>query len=159
MAKETRNRNIDETLRPSGALLAVQTALSKAIERDAVDPSGYDATTLDLLVRLKLAPDNQLRAVELCQQLLLSPSHISRRIDRAQHAGLVARHLDPNDRRARLVALSAAGSQVIDRFMPQLESVLQQIIFDTLTEPEIETLVELLNRIELAARSTRGQTS
>ncbi|MEL7210142.1 MAG: hypothetical protein AAGK32_18255, partial [Actinomycetota bacterium] len=76
-------------LRPSGALLATQIALSEAIRAGAVEGTGHDATTLDLLVRLDLAPDQRLRAVDLCRQLRLSPSHISRMLDRAEDAELV----------------------------------------------------------------------
>ena len=44
-------------------------------------------------------------------------------------------------------------STVVAAFAPRLQSVLDHAIHDTLTEAEIETLVELLGRIERAARS------
>lgn len=142
-----------DLLRPSGALLAAQIALSTAIEDHAVAPIGHDPTTADLLVRLHLAPANSLRAVELCAQLLMSPSHISRRIDRAQEAGLVRREPDPDDRRARLVVLTDAGREVVARLAPLLTEVLERAMFRTLDEGEIETLIEFLERIETAART------
>jgi DNA-binding MarR family transcriptional regulator len=141
-----------ELLRPSGALLAAQIALSSAIDEYAVRPIGHDPTTSDLLVRLHLAPDNALRAVELCAQLLKSPSHISRRIDRAEAAGLVRRDPDPDDRRARLVVLTDAGRDVVARLAPRLVDVLDHAIFETLDASEIDTLVGLLARIEAGAR-------
>lgn len=140
-----------EMLRPSGALLAAQIALSTAIE-DGVVAAGTDPTTADLLVRLSLAPDDSLRAVELCRQLLKSPSHISRRIDRAEEAGLVRRDPDPDDRRARLVVLTDAGRDVVARLAPPLALVLRHAIFDRLDADEIETLVSLLERVEAGAR-------
>ncbi|MGI9604489.1 MAG: MarR family winged helix-turn-helix transcriptional regulator [Acidimicrobiales bacterium] len=146
-------RGIDPTmLGPSGALLAANIALSDALDRQVVDQVGYDSTTLDLLTRLALAPDGQLRAVELCRQLLLSPSHVSRMLDRAQDAGLVRREPDPTDRRAHQVVLTPAGQDVVDAVAPLLHGALQQIIFDRFEPDELESLVGLLERLEEGAR-------
>lgn len=142
-------------LRPSGSLLAAQIALGAAIERHALEGIGADATVTDLLVRLETAPNHELRAVEICQQLLLSPSHISRVIDRAERAGLVERRADPADRRASLVAPTKLGRDLAATFLPRLDAVLDRTIYTTLDPAEIETLVNLLNRIEVAARSHR----
>jgi DNA-binding MarR family transcriptional regulator len=142
-----------DLLRPSGALLAAQIALSTAIEAHAVAPIGHDPTTADLLVRLHLAPGHSLRAVELCAQLLKSPSHISRLIDRAEEGGLVRREPDPRDRRARLVVLTDSGRDVVARLAPLLTDVLDRAIFEVFDEGEIEILIEFLERIETAART------
>ena len=144
-----------DLLRPSGALLATQIALSNAIDCHAVSSTGHDATTVDLLVRLELAPDRQLRAVELCRQLQLSPSHISRMLDRAEAAGLVMRGPDPSDRRANLVTITDEGQSVVERFSPRLQELLRRVIFDALSSDEIDALVGLLGRIEAAARGYR----
>jgi DNA-binding MarR family transcriptional regulator len=147
-----RDRLDPATLRPSGALLGANIALGAAIERLAVAATGHDPTTLDLLVRLDLAPGRQLRAVELCRQLQLSPSHVSRMLDRAQAAGLVSRGPDPRDRRANLVSLTDGGRAVVATFAPRLHAVLDRVVFQTLDEEEIDRLVESLDRIEAAAR-------
>ena len=139
------------TLRASGALLSAQIALSRVIGCDAVDRTGQDPTIIDLLVRLDQAPNNRLRAVELSRQLLLSPSHISRMIDRAEHAGLIERNADPSDRRATQILLTSQGRDILTEFAPHLEAVIERVIDHTLTPPETETLVELLGRIEQAA--------
>ncbi len=143
-------------LRPSGALLATQIALGAAIERHAVVASEHDATTLDLLTRLGFAGGDGLRAAELCHQLKLSPSHVSRMIDRAEAAGLVERRPDPADRRAKVVVLTDDGCREVDRFAPRLHAVLDQTIHRVLTGEEIDRLVEYLERIEAAADTCAG---
>ncbi|MEM9563160.1 MAG: MarR family transcriptional regulator [Actinomycetota bacterium] len=143
-------------LRPSGALLATQIALGAAIERHAVAPSEHDATTLDLLVRLDIGPEDGLRAAELCRQLKLSPSHISRMVDRAEAAGLVERRPDPVDRRAKVVVLTAAGRREVGRFAPRLHAVLDRVIHRVLSTEEIDRLVGYLERIEAAADTFPG---
>jgi DNA-binding MarR family transcriptional regulator len=140
-----------DTLRASGALLAANIAVDAAIERDAVAAIERSATTLDLLTRLELAPGRRLRAVELCRQLQKSPSHISRLLDRAEEEGLVERRPDPADRRASQVVLTRAGRRVADDFAPRLEAVIDRVINTTLTPAEVDTLVELLGRVEAAA--------
>ena len=157
LERETRSANgahLDaELLRPSAAMLGAQIALGAAIERGAVDGSGQDSTTVDLLLRLHLAPGQELRGVDLCEQLLLSPSHISRRLDRAERDGLVQRRPDPDDRRASRVRMTATGEAVIARFVPRLVGVLEQTIYRELDSYEVATLVELLDRVETAART------
>ena len=107
---------------------------------------------VDLLVRLDLAPKRQLRAVDICQQLMLSPSHISRVIDKAEAAELVQRGPDPSDRRASLITLSTEGKKIVADFAPRLHAVLDMTIFDVLSAAEINTLIGLLERIETASR-------
>ena len=101
------------TLRASGALLSAQTALGRLIDVEAVEPTGQDPTIVDLLTRLDQAPENRLRAVELSLQLLMSPSHISRTLDKAEALGLVERGPDPDDRRAAQISVTNAGRSVI----------------------------------------------
>jgi DNA-binding MarR family transcriptional regulator len=133
-------------------MLSAQIALGRLIENDAVAPTGEDPTTVDLLTRLDQAPENRLRAVELSRQLLLSPSHISRTIDKAEAGGLVVRGADPDDRRASQVTITSAGREVLERFAPRLEAIIDRVIGQTLSRAESDTLIELLGRIQAAAR-------
>jgi DNA-binding MarR family transcriptional regulator len=142
------------TLRTTGSLRAAQTAVSKLIDVEAVAPTGHDPTTVDLLVRLDQSPDQRLRSVQLSQQLLLSASHISRMVDRAESAGLVERCVDPDDRRATQVAMTDDGRSVLAEFAPRLERIIDDIIITQLSPSEADTLVGLLQRIE-AATSNR----
>ena len=103
--------------------------------------------------RLDLAPDQSLRAVELCRQLRLSASHISRSIDKAAAAGLVERRPDPDDRRAKVVTLTSRGVDVVTAFAPKLEAILRDVVFDALSDSEVETLISLLGKIETAANA------
>lgn len=146
-------------LRPSGALLSTQIAVSAAIERDAVGPTSQDPTTVDLLLRLALSPERGLRGVELGRQLRLNTGYISRRIDRAESVGLVERSTDPADRRAQLITLTEEGQRVVESFVPQLNQVLQTVIFDTLSPTEIDVLVGLLGRVEAAAQELLDRVS
>ena len=65
---------------------------------------------------------------------------------------LVRRAPDPDNRRAQQVVLQPAGEKAVDAFMPALDAVIQRSILDQLSEAEVDTLVELLGRIEQGAR-------
>lgn len=148
----TPDLDLASMLRPSGAFLNAQIMLSRAIDVHVVSRSEYDGTTLDLLIRIKLSGEGQLWAVDLCDQLQKSPSHVSRVIDRAERDGLVKRLPDPTDRRAHLVTLTDAGRAVVDELVPHLAEVLERAIFGALTAEEIDTLVASLEKVTVASR-------
>jgi DNA-binding MarR family transcriptional regulator len=149
-AKASGARLDRETLRATGSLRSTHTAVSKLIDTEAVAATGHDPTTIDLLVRLDQSPHQRLRSVQLSQQLLLSPSHISRMVDRAEEAGLVERCVDLDDRRASQVAMTDAGRTVLADFAPRLERIIDDIVTTQLSTAEANTLVDLLQRIEAA---------
>ena len=138
-------------LRPSAALLAAHIAVSTAIEEQAVAATPHDPTTIDLLLRVALSPNQRLRAVDLCRQLQLNAGYVSRRLDRAEADGLLIRQPDENDRRAQIVVLTTAGQAAVDDFVPRLTNVLNTVIHDTLTATETQTLIALLTKVEDAA--------
>lgn len=139
-----------DLLRPSGAILSTQLRLAAEIEARAVRPTRQADTVLDLLVRLDLSPERAERASRLCNQLNLSAAHMSRTIDRAEAAGLVARQPDPTDRRAQVITITPAGDAVLADFAPRLHHLLRRVIHDALDGDEIDTLVALLTRIQAA---------
>lgn len=158
MADTNQTRSTEEMLRPSAWLMRAASDAGHALATHAVADTGLDATTLDLLLRLRVAPDGELRGVDLCDQLHKSPSHVSRVVDRAEAAGLVVRGPDPADRRAHLITATGEGESAIDGYLPHLEEVLQRVMFETLSGNEIETLIDLLARISEAARSEFPET-
>jgi DNA-binding MarR family transcriptional regulator len=121
--------------------------MGRAIDVLAVARTDYNPTTLDLLVRLSLAPHHELRGVDLCRQLLKSPGYVSRVIDQAESDGLVIRRADPDDRRAQRIALTEAGEAALEAFVPHVLEVLDRTVYTALDDDEIETLIDLLTRV------------
>ncbi len=151
VAEQSLAAQLEPTLRPTGVFMAAENAIRTAIEQIAVAQVEQDPTTVDLLMRLSLAPNQELRGVDLCRQLLKSPSHVSRIIDRAERDGLVLRRPDPSDRRAQQITLTDSGAAAVDAFLPHLVEVLDQTLYKALTDDEIDTLVGLLTRIVTSA--------
>ena len=142
----------DERLATTGALLETQLAVAAAIDRLAVLPAGLDPATADLLVRLSKSADCGIRGVEIGERCLMTATRVSRLVDRAEAAGLVERKPDPDDRRAQHVVLTEKGRDAARAFAPLMNDVLGDIVFETLSADEQETLIGLLDRLRDRAR-------
>ena len=69
----------------------------------------------DVLATLRrTGPPYQLRPTDFAGQLMLTSSGTTKRLDRLEQAGLVARAPDPEDRRGTLITLTDAGHELID---------------------------------------------
>lgn len=141
-----------ELLAPTAAMLRADIAISAAIEKRAVEPLGLEADLADLLVRLATAPEGHLRGVDIASQLMANPARVSRLLDRAEKQELVERQPDPDDRRAQRIVLTKEGEEMTSRLAPLLSSVLEDVTA-TLSRDEKLALIELLQKVESAARS------
>lgn len=138
----------DDQIATTAALLHAEGAIRAAFVKMAVEPAGLDEGTADLLVRLAKADDHSIRGVEIGRQCHMSPTRVSRLVDRAEAAGLVERLPDPDDRRAQQVALTLAGAEAAAHYAPLMAQLLDELIFETLTAAERETLIGLLDRVQ-----------
>jgi DNA-binding MarR family transcriptional regulator len=92
--------------------------LSRELER-RLDPvfaeHGLEAGLFDMLATLRRAgAPYRMRPSDLAQAVMLTSSGTTKRLDRLEAAGLVARRPDPGDRRGLLIELTPAGRQLID---------------------------------------------
>jgi DNA-binding MarR family transcriptional regulator len=134
-------------LAPTGTLLEAQHAVAAVIERLAVGPAGLDAPTAELLMRLAQSADCGIRGVDIGVQCQMTATRVSRLVDRAEADGLVRRTPDPLDRRAQHVVMTEKGHEAAERLAPLMAGVLDELVFETLSARERETLIELLGRL------------
>ena len=103
----------------------------------------------DVLATLRrTGPPYRLRPTEFSSALMLTSSGTTKRLDRLERAGLIARGPDPDDRRGTLITLTAAGRKLIDATTEaHLEN--ERRILSALTEAEQHRLAELLRKLRL----------
>src|SRR3954447_16885830 len=107
-----------ETLPVWRAFLTAHARVTRAISRDLAEAGLPDLSWYDLLWALRRQPGRRLRVNELAREVVLSPTAMSRFVDRVEAAGYVRREPDPADRRALLVVLTDDGEALLRRMWP-----------------------------------------
>lgn len=111
-------RLADDALAAWRAFLTAHAHLTRRISRDLAAEGLPDLGWYDLLWALYRSPGRRLRVNELAREVVLSPTAMSRFVDRAEAAGYVRREPDPDDRRALQVAITDAGIELLRRMWP-----------------------------------------
>ncbi len=103
----------------------------------------------DVLATLRrTGPPYRVRPTEFTSALMLTSSGTTKRLDRLEQAGLIAREPDPTDRRGTLIALTDAGRKLIDGATEaHLEN--ERRLLSALTDAEQRRLADLLRKLQL----------
>ena len=92
--------------------------MTRAINRDLANAGLPDLSWYDLLWALYRQPERGLRVNQLAREVVLSPTAMSRFVDRVEAAGYVRREPDPDDRRALRIVITDAGVDALRRMWP-----------------------------------------
>jgi DNA-binding MarR family transcriptional regulator len=95
------------------------------------------------LHELNVEPPISMR--ELAERLKSDPSNVTGLVDRLEARGLVERRPDPNDRRVKGLALTAAGARMRERLFARLYSAPSSVA--ELPECDQRSLRDVLQRI------------
>ena len=101
---------------------------------------------------LEALADGGLRLGELGRRLGIAPSTLSRNLDRLVGRGFVARHPDPDDRRALCAELTDAGKRAADAVRKQ-EVEFTRDILERLSQSDAEATVASMEDLLAAIRS------
>jgi DNA-binding MarR family transcriptional regulator len=111
----------DDALGAWRAFLTAHAHVTRRISRDLTEAGLPDLSWYDLLWALRRQPERRLRVNELAREVVLSPTAMSRFVDRAEAAGYVRREPDPDDRRALQVVLTDEGLELLRAMWPVYE--------------------------------------
>jgi MarR family transcriptional regulator, 2-MHQ and catechol-resistance regulon repressor len=137
----------DDRLTLVGLLLESSSGLGRTLERRLLEESGLSAQWFEILVRLARTPEHRLRMSDLALQATLTPSGLTRAIDRLEEEGLVRRESCPTDRRGSFAVLSAAGlSRITAAVGPHIKDI-EASVGAALTKTERATLESLLRKL------------
>ena len=93
---------------------------------------------------------------DLANDLHLSPSGITRRIDGMERAGLVERKQCPSDRRGSNAVLTDEGLRVLREAAPTHVRGVRAHFIDQLTEREIANLAAALKAVSVNQEAAAG---
>lgn len=120
--------------------------------QERLEAFGTDRVALDILAMLRRAgPPYRRTAGELLQSALITSGGMSQRLERLESAGLVTRHMHPEDRRKVEVELTAAGMALVDEVTGDImehESKLLDLLDPSEQEQLRGLLKKLLSRFE-----------
>jgi DNA-binding MarR family transcriptional regulator len=110
---------------------------------------GLESGWHDILATLRRSgPPYRLRPTELTGATMLTSSGTTKRLDKLEQAGLIARAPDPDDRRGTLISLTDDGRKVIDATTAaHLEN--ERRILAGLSAADQRRLADLLRTLQL----------
>jgi DNA-binding MarR family transcriptional regulator len=135
------------------AFLNAQATVLRQLEAELVTEEGMTLAEFDVLAQLQIALEHRLRMNELSEHVRLSPSGITRLVDRMVDAGLVERGPCPTDRRVTWAILTAAGRARLRRASPLHMRGVRKHFARHLSSEQLDILADAL---ELVALGTGG---
>jgi MarR family 2-MHQ and catechol resistance regulon transcriptional repressor len=137
----------DDRLTLVGLFAESYKGLWAQLERGLGQETGLSLQWFELLIRLARSPGHRLRMSDLALQTGLTPSGLTRAVDRLEEAGLVDRVACPSDRRGAFAALTEAGlARISDAVRPHLRHV-DEHLTGLLSADEQGQLAGLLRKI------------
>ncbi len=137
-------------------LVAVLLRLPSAIERQLQRDAGLTHIEYLVLALLSEAPEGRLRLSHLAGQANTSLSRLSHVVTRLERRGWVERRSDPQDARATLAHLTAAGREAVVAAAPGHVELVRSLVFDGLTAGEVDALGDLCGTILARIDPHRG---
>lgn len=127
--------------------LRAHARLTRALDEELRDSHGFTLGDLDVLIQLDEAPQERLRMCDLAAAVVLSPSGLSRRVERLERAGLVARERAEHDARSVEARLSPAGRRLLVRLRTAHRTDVKERFADRFSPGELETLADFMGRL------------
>lgn len=135
-------------------LLRTHAAVLPKVER-ALAPTGLPLTWYDVLLVVNAAPGRRLRMTELGQQAVVSRERVSRVVTELEHAGLVVREANPDDKRSSFTAITSEGRKRLRASAPVYLKAIQDHFLSRLTEDEVQVIATALGRVVSAEEPTK----
>jgi DNA-binding MarR family transcriptional regulator len=128
-------------------LLRAHAALTREVNARLVTEHGLSVTDYNCLLALAHSEDGALRRVDLAQQLMLTPSGVTRMLDGLERDGWVKKATCSTDARVTYAVLTDEGRELLEEAGRSHVAQIRDLIEDQFSEEELETLVELLGRL------------
>ena len=129
-----------------GRLLAAHATLTRELSASLVASHGLTMNDYGTLLLLSRAGEQGMRRIDLANQLQLSPSGITRLLDRLEDQGYVTKGECKEDARVSYAVLTDEGLAKLKDAAPEHVEDIERRLSAVLSEPEMETLANLLGR-------------
>jgi DNA-binding MarR family transcriptional regulator len=128
------------------ALVRTYARLWDQVEAQMRHDSGLTMPRYDVLMQLDLA-GGRLGLTELASSIVLSPSGLSKLLDRMEASQLIQREPDPSDARSTFARITPRGRSLVRKARDRHHAWLQQVVGDALDERDVADLTRIMKRI------------
>lgn len=137
--------------------LRVHSSLFHQLDAELLATDDLPLRSYEVLLLLEDAPQQRLRMTDLSRSVLLSPSGVTRLVDRLEREGLVTRERCPEDGRGYNAVLSEAGEARLQRARATHLAGVRRLFLDKLGGSELHQLAEYWDRLVPGASGTDAE--
>jgi len=127
--------------------LRVHSALLHQLDADLFAAHGLPLRSYEVLLLLDDAPDRRLRMTDLSRSVLLSPSGVTRLVDRLAREGLVDRERCADDGRGYYAVITAAGQRRLKAARSTHLTGVRRLFLARFTDADLHVLAEYWDRV------------
>jgi DNA-binding MarR family transcriptional regulator len=127
--------------------LRTHALLVRQLDNDLIAEHNISLSSFEVLSRLALAPKGRLRMTELAHTVFLSPSGLTRLVDRLAQEGLIERHHCEHDGRGLYAAISRKGRTKLEAARASHLSQLRERFLGKFSEEELRQLGAFWERV------------
>jgi len=124
-------------------MLRVHSTVFRELDRAVLEAHGFGIDSYGVLITLVTAPEHRLPIGELGLRRNLTPSGISRTVDRLAKLDLVERVTNPVDGRSFLVGLTATGLLRLREAQLTHHRIVREMLLSRLDQRDLKRLGEL----------------
>lgn len=136
------------------SLVRAHAAATRRLSAQLMADHGLTINDYEVMLRLARAPEQRLRRVDLAEQVLLTPSGITRLLDGLEAAGLVGRSACLSDRRVVYAVLTEEGRAKLREATTSHVAQIEALFGEVFGERELASVGDLLERLAAAKSDT-----
>ena len=129
-------------------LLRAHASIVRGLDRELVSEHGLTINDYEVLIRLSRAPERSMRRVDLAQQVLLTPSGITRLLDGLQRCGYVDKAACASDARVVYARLTDLGLAKLEEASVDHFANIRELFRERFSEEDLTTMCEFLERLQ-----------
>jgi DNA-binding MarR family transcriptional regulator len=137
--------------------LRVHSALFHELDSDLAATNDLPLRSYEVLLLLEDAPERRLRMSDLSRSVLLSPSGVTRLVDRLEREGLVSRERCPEDGRGYNAVLTEAGETRLQQARATHLAGVRRLFLDKLGDADLLQMAALWDKLVPGAAGTDAE--
>ena len=137
-------------------MLRVHSRLTRELDAELVAAHGLPLSSYEVLLFLDDAPGGRLRMTQLADSVLLSPSGLTRLVDRLLKDGLVRRENCPSDRRGFEAVITDPGREALAEGRRTHLAGVRERFLEHFTGAELRALGSYFDRVLAGPRAIDG---